>query len=514
MTDNSPIRLRIGILAEDPAWKILLDQIGVDWSLIGSENDYALSTYSVIIINHIVTEQEKTNLLRYSASGGAIIYTVDEKHEVRKKAVESRYISSLPHTISETYSFSDIFDVFDTTYLFQNGELISSETLEQGLVSYLGIDIKKILSYDKPIRKNFFAKRERLPHEIVAKRSKLALRQIIQSHLEFLHHRRNIPFVHKWFYPEDHATLFTFRIDSDKGTELQIDEIFQLSEQYHIPTTWFLDVKSHESWLKYFTKYTAQEIGVHCYEHIIFADTELNSDNFSKALSLLRGAGFTPKGIAAPTGAWDRSISDAIQGLGFSYSSEFSYDYDNLPSFPFFGDAISPVVQLPTHPICIGTMRREHMSAEEMIRYYRDVIDQRITNREPICLYHHPTHTTNEVFEEVFRYINEKKILAVSYTDYAEWWKRRNEFIFAATVQNNEIVFENNHRTQDAFVRVSLKNKKEKITPVSNALNLARVDWDRQSNQIEMNNTIQRTRKFTFRHYIQNALDWWIKITE
>ena len=54
----------------------------------------------------------------------------------------------------------------------------------------------------------------------------------------------------------------------------------------------------------------------------------------AKRKQLLRNSGFRMQGFAAPFGTWNDELGRAIVDCGFEYSSEFSYDYDNLPSLP------------------------------------------------------------------------------------------------------------------------------------------------------------------------------------
>jgi len=375
---NNPIQLTIGILDANPAWQSLLDQIGINWTFIELADHLSPTLYSVIIVNRPATIEENTMLEDYIRSGGAVLYTYEERQHVQQQSTSHRFITSIAPSTTKEYRYTEIFDFYGNAYTFGNNSLVATVPLDKGLSAYLGVDITALYSVSESQRKGFYTLRERLPHELVAKRTRSSARQIVQSLLEYLHHVRNLPFIHKWYYPTDHQTLFTFRIDSDKGTQLEIEEIFKLSELYSIPTTWFLDVKSHELWLRYFSKFKNQEIAVHCYEHSVYKSTLLNKENFDKALCLLRHLGMDPIGIAAPTGAWNTSLGKALMELDVEYSSEFAYDYDNLPSFPIVDGTFSPVVQLPVHPCCIGNMRREQMSPQEMMEYYFTVIDQKL----------------------------------------------------------------------------------------------------------------------------------------
>lgn len=351
-----------------------------------------------------------------------------------------------------------------------------------------------------------------MPNEMVSKQSKGSLRQLIFSLLNTLHHLQNIPFVHQWYYPESEPTVFTMRIDSDKGSQAQIEKIYQISHAHNIPTTWFLDVKSHESWLSYFQNFGAQEIGVHCFEHILYRSSLLNRDNFEKALFLLRKNKIEPKGITAPTGGWNKEYAQAIESLGFRYSSEFAYDYDDLPSFPFINGKFFPLPQIPIHPVCIGTMLRARMNDDEMISYFRSIIDSNYLLNEPICLYHHPTHEHNGVFEEVFRYINDRRIAKLSFMQYADWWNYRLSNLDLLRFANGQI--QSMSGNSNTNYRIIQTDNSESIITINDKIDLNNVSFQQVKRELPTTDNIMRSRSFDHRHILQNALDWWIKTTE
>lgn len=504
------INLQVCLLQYEQAWDILLGQIGIPWSIIETIELLQPHMCSLVIGNKQLSAREKSSLQQFLSDGGAVLYTPSGKFPFST----SKYVTSLPPKQTKVYSYFDTLDIYDRCFLFPNNEIVHSHTFGKGIATYLGIDIARLLLSIKNARKNFYSPSERLPNEIVSRVSKAPMRQLVTSLLEYLHHQRNLPFVHKWYYPENEPTIFTFRIDSDKGSQEQIDESYRLSEQYQIPTTWFLDVKSHQEWLGYFSQFTAQEIGVHCYEHVVYNSTVLNKENFEKALELLRAHKFNVKGVTAPTGTWNIYFAKAIEELGFEYSSEFGFDYDNLPSYPARTNAFSPVLQLPIHPVCVGSMLRARLSFGEMIEYFKNIVDLRIQTNQPVCLYHHPTHKHNEVFEEVFRYINGHNIRKFSYSQYAGWWKKRNKSEIAVVYDGTNLLLDKKNRENDVWLRISLPNDKETIVPMNDTMNIESLTYSPKKKFPAYPNDIMRTRMFDVRHYVQNALDWWIKVTE
>ncbi len=508
---NNRIKIQVGLTSADPVWDLLLHQIGIAYKvIIPSDPEDLSSEYSVIIVNDD-RNTPTASIDEYLHKGGAVLYTTNAVSAIRRRATSTRNVTSLPPCSNALYTHADILDLDSAVSFFPNNDLADSERAGSGTKYFLGIDLQRCFIEQKR-RRNFYTPSGRMPNEIVSRRSKGSIRQLIFSLLTVMHHRRSLPFIHQWYFPGVERTIFTFRIDSDKGTQEQIEEIRSLSSAYSVPTTWFLDVKSHESWLPYFSSFGSQEIGLHCYDHVLHRSADLNRDNFSKALSLLRSVGIHPNGITAPTGAWNAGYAESIRQLGFRYSSEFSYDYDDLPSFPLLNGERFSIPQLPIHPVCIGSMLRARMNTGAMTEYFKKVIDRNMLLNEPVCLYHHPTHRHNEVFKEVFQYIDSLSIAKLSYSDYAEWWKHRHDHCTAVEITDS--VIEAAEDTGNVRHRVILPDGRETIIGLNEKQSLNLLSCVRIDREIDIPADIMRTRKFTPRHHLQDALDWWITITE
>lgn len=502
--------MQIGLTQDEPAWEILLRQIGIAFKVISDHDSFA-NDFSMIIVNSTADSAIQQRIEDFSRQGGALLYTTKSVKEIKNRTHTSIFVNSLPPTKKELYEFYNILDLYSDVVYFQNNEFVEIVQAGDGWKIFFGIDVGIVLTSDVK-RKNFFRDTGRMPNEIVAKRNKGMLRQLIFSLLVKIHHLQQIPFVHQWYYPDSEPTIFTMRIDSDKGSQAQIEHIYQVSETFSIPTTWFLDVKSHEAWLPYFQKFLDQEIGVHCYEHVVHTSAVLNKENFGKALNLLRQNKLEPKGISAPTGGWNKQYAEAIQSLGFHYSSEFAYDYDNLPSYPFINGHFLPLPQLPIHPVCIGSMVRARMSEEEMVRYYRAIIDKNYLLNEPIALYHHPTHEHNGIFEEVFRYINERNIRKLSFSEYSDWWKYRTSNL--VPLKFSDGIFDPLAKNTSTHYRIIRSDGSESTTAMNGKIDIKSIPFRRIDREILPNEHLMRSRSFDPGHILQNALDWWIKTTE
>ncbi len=131
--------------------------------------------------------------------------------------------------------------------------------------------------------KSFYSSKRRLPFEMVSLVSKGEIRMLVSQCLELLHQSRGLPYVHLWHFPNGARSVFCFRIDTDNGTDEQMKELSLAVHRNGISATWFVDTKSHEKSMKYYTEMYRQEIGVHCYEHQTFPDYERNIQEHSQS---------------------------------------------------------------------------------------------------------------------------------------------------------------------------------------------------------------------------------------
>lgn len=505
---TAPVRIHAALLRHDAAWIMMLQQSGVPWSVLDGRTAITPSEYSVVIVNGT---ERSADVASYVQDGGAALYTtgsgtaIDQRCN-RRLAVRSMFPRSVPNRRIHT-----VLDLHQRVMLFDEGTPAVVDATGHGCAGFLGIDVSAMFADRSIVRRDFPSDGARFPNERVARITKEPVRRIVLSLLEALHHRRGIPFLHSWYFPDGARSLFTFRIDSDRGTPDQVEEIRALSDRYGVPTTWFLDVKSHSTWLRRFTEFGRQETGVHCYEHEVYPGVERNAENFSRAAEAMRRAGLSHAGVTVPTGEWNEGIGTAVERCGFTYSSEFGYDYDAFPSYPLIAGAPSTVLQLPIHPVCIGSLLRARMDDEAMFRYFRGVIDRKTAAAEPVCLYHHPTHGHNGVIDRVFSYIQTLGLPMLSYSGYAAWWTARLRSIPEYRWDGTFV-----HRTGTAdeqlHVRFSFPDGTESVVPARDSIDVRGLVRVPVRTPAEAKGT-ERTRQFSLRRHLQDILDWWIKAT-
>ena len=499
----------------------MLDQIGVSWEPISSRDELSPENYSVIIVNVVPTSLQSRDLHDFLRSGGAILGVHGCAQELSGSAQRKQYFTSLsPFQFGELRQ-NEMMDIFfegirETKLLGGKEHLIGIHHIGKGVLICIPFDVNAMILDFRSKRKNFYFEKKRLPSEIVATASKGVLRRFLVLVLEYLHRNRDIPFVHKWYFPEGWQTIFTFRVDSDSGTQKDINELYALCVKNSVPTMWFLDTKSHQGWLPRFKDFVGQEIGVHCYEHSTFTSYARNEENLIHAVTLLEKSGIRPAGASAPYGTWNSAIAGVFEHLGMSFSSEFSLDYDDLPFFPVLHHRSTPVLQLPIHPICVGSMSRAGYSTEEMKNYFHHIIDKKILEREPICLYHHPTHHKWEVIEDMFRYLRSKHIQSLSYSQYAGWWRKRSTCKAQPEydAQTHTMRATAGDDSPTVHWRIVFPSGEEAIAPIQNVMQLDSLTRRNRPAQMLPPADIMRIRRFDFRHFIMNSLDAWYKRTQ
>ncbi len=511
------MRLRVGLLKANPGWEILLRQIGVSWDVVDTSRGIDPAEYAVVIANEAPGLAGKRDLLAFVEQGGSLLVTGNVLGSLRGTVLRrERYTYLLPRG-EDSVPRDDILDIFTNGYrrreTASGSGALSVEEFGKGCLCHIPFDPGRVMVDERSRRKNFYAPRRRLPSEKVSTVSRGPLRRWIAAILEHLYHRRNIPFVHAWYYPHGAATVFTFRIDSDAGTREDVEDLYRLCDSFSIPATWFLDTRSHERWLDRFAGFRNQECGVHCYTHLTFTTLGENLDNFSRAFSLMQRSGLKPCGGAAPFGTWNRSVSEAFEQLGLPFSSEFSLDYDDLPFTPWLGNRFSPVLQLPVHPVCIGSMMRSRFTAEEMQRYFVSIAERKLQQREPIAFYHHPTHRQPGVCESIFEWVLSRGIPRLSYSAYAAWWEKRMRTIPSYRLADSSTIVSDQPVDADVYCRIAYPTGEESILPSQSRLQLSDLPKQTPPRIPELPADIGRARTFDPRHPLIDALEGWYKYT-
>ncbi|MDA0987337.1 MAG: polysaccharide deacetylase family protein [Bacteroidetes bacterium] len=446
--------MKIGILNYTSSWKTISSQIGINFEEINLFHNN-LDNFNFIIINRN-TSNDENNILNRLLNNGTELLEI--KNYFTKSDLYSKFVNSLHPSLFGDILYNQVIDFNSILYFYSNNSFFNIIKTKYSNIYQLGIDVDEFYTDTKTTRKNFyFSNSTRYPNETVASNSKYQIRQIIYSILLNSNFDLN---------SNKRQSIFTFRIDSDKSSEYQMFSLYEVLNKYDIKGTWFLDIKSHIHFFEKLLNYKKQELGIHCYEHNQFKNYNLRKSDIQKAISFFKNFNLKQNGISAPFGEWNNEINSIYEEFNFSYSSEFSLDYDNFPFYPILKNKFSNVLQIPIHPICIGSLRIASFSEKEMIKYYETIILNKFKMNEPICLYHHPTHGHHNVLEFIFDFVTKLGIPKLNYNTYSYLWK------------NNQLYFGCNKN----FVQNYARN-------------------------------LSSTRQFSIRHKIQNYLESYYKLT-
>ncbi|MEA2096481.1 MAG: hypothetical protein U9P73_07305, partial [Candidatus Cloacimonadota bacterium] len=406
------MNLRIGIDNCKPGWQIVLKQIGVSYTQFSLSDKISPDEYSVLIITDSHTSEENEVIEEYLNSGGAVLYLDTAiSNRISHKTRKVRFLSSKKNT---PFSSVGLVDIYSKIRIPRSKNIITIDSglkitsVNHGVNLILPFNINELILSNNSRRKKFYANRKELPSEIVSEVSKGKIRKIVEIALEYLHHKRDLPFVHLWHQPYIDKNLFIFRLDTDFCSKKDADEMYKICKDNNVSATWFLDTDSDERMINY-ASMKDQEMAIHCDKHYVYDNSEKNYDNILTAKKKLKSCGINADGFAAPFGDWNLFLNKALQKLELKYSSEFTLDYDDLPFYPYCNNEFSSVIQIPIHPISLGRLNRSHFNEDEMLKYYFELIRKKSENDEPIIIYHHPHHKHFDIFNKIFQYVNSPK---------------------------------------------------------------------------------------------------------
>ncbi len=498
------MKLNVGLISPSPMWEQMLLQEGVPSNRV--ELNRGDPGCSVLVVNRVLQHSERKAVEAYLSSGGAVLGFAGHLAGVCKTTSRAARIDFLTSDVTGIFSDIHLLDLAISGEVPREANCLRTRhnefaayagKLGGGYAVILPFDIAGMMEDRRAVVKSFYSTRDRLPTERVSAVSKGELRHVLHYALRYLHHVRNLPYVHVWYFPDGKKNVSAFRIDSDKGTKKEVDELYHLAVMNDFSMTWFVDVKSHEEWLHHFAFLAGQEIGVHCYEHRTFDSFDENLKNISKAKRKLELAGISSPGFAAPFGIWSVELAKAVDKLVFEYSSEFSYAYDTFPFYPSVDGQTFLTPQIPVHPICIGSLRKVGYTGQQMKEYFKRVIDEKLLRDEPLFFYHHPTHHYPDVVRFIFQYLEEKEIDNMTMLEFARWWQKRLKYLPSFNLENSRLGMAADSPADDSVrIRVIRPDGGETLVQPSPLVDLKKLEWNPQRHRASAPADIRRIREF------------------
>lgn len=419
-------RIRIGYAGHHNSWEQILGQIGVDWERIEPGHSVSIQEYSCLIIDRSPDRTERSSMEDYLKDGGAVL---DCNGSLLPQPVHSRSLSVITTSNSEKI-FGHIEDIpvfGKVTTQTSAGSLDGAVWIDPSPnrnLAFFGLPVSRLWHEYKTIHRPFRSS----DSTITAERSS-ALRSrpyldVILALLKILHNRADLPFVHKWWHPHSSKQVATLRIDSDYADSESIRSVSNTAKASDIPLTWFLHAGHHEPYLDDLIRGLPDrdEIALHCYRHNEYRTAEQYISDIQSGIKCLQRTGVSPEGYAAPYGNWSGVLAEVLAHFPFRYTSEFSYDFDSLPSI----SPSSGVLQLPVHPVTIGSFRRFRLTPSKILTYFKELIQLSCLMHQPLHLYHHPLDGSPNLWKELIKQLPKDDYVWMRYSDWSKWWKRRS----------------------------------------------------------------------------------------
>lgn len=492
--------IKIGLSKNDPYWESILSQEGVPFEVV-SKN---LKDYPLIIVNETLDSGDKSIFFDYLERGGLVLsFTNFFENKTRAK-----WISSF--VPKDNIFFNDIalvslncriYPIKDKSY--ENvGNVVFFKDVDKGKLILLSFNISEILNNVEYSPAPLFTPSGPI-FQILPKVSRGSIRKLIRNCLIQLLNHVGLPYVRLSNFPQGYTSVFIFRIDADNYNERDFYETMKILRRNKTKTTYFINQRSYAKNLQDLRELKNYnfEIQSHMNKHCVYNSINKNYDNLHQSIEFLKE--FNPTAFVAPFGIFNKSLLSAAEKLGMKYSSEFSYDFDNIPSFPIINGRVSKVLQMPIHPICLESFIEAGRNDKDMIDHFDYLIKKLVHERMPILLYGHPTRvfknysTYFDVFEQILDKVNEiEGIWKPTFTEFYKWWMYRLNFSYSIHFDKNNIIVKYEKKS-DVDLEIFYKNKFKvsKLTKVINLKGLKRqikvVDKEREQYKTSSKNFLR-----------------------
>lgn len=231
-------------------------------------------------------------------------------------------------------------------------------------------------------------------------------------------------------FPHPYRSAFNLRVDLD---EPEAEDYFRFALGRNLLddcTTHFVSTHAYQDEREVLANLAGRDAQSHGHYHYVYRDPEANLRNLERADLILRDRGFEVEGFAGPHGRWNASVDDAMESLGYSYSSDFQLGYDDYPFFPWKHGRFSRILQVPVHPICEGLfLDAGATDGRGVAAHLAAVVDEKIDAGEPAFVYGHPERRLGrmpEVMLSLAAALDRRPLVwRTTLTEMARWWRWR-----------------------------------------------------------------------------------------
>lgn len=448
-------QLCIALISPSKALTSILDTIGV-WYHTELSMPLIPQNYPLLILEKKPHLNSLIQDIQNYLDQGGIILEITTHPNYYTKSVIQKYISRVINTSNE-YGFDRIsfLDLYSKVALSKNRTLFNGlididYSPKANKIAFIGLDLPKLAANQKYCRKRFHSPYGQNPDEIVSSVQRDGVCDLVELSIQHIFLEQNLPFLKKWHSPTKNP-VFSFRIDTDYGSQESLLEIYSLLSTHQLKATWFLHVEAHENWLDFFKSFKNQELALHGYKHGYSSSSNKIERNINEGLKLLNDAEITVEGYCVPYAIWNKGLQNTLTKFDFLYSSEFTRSYDALP---FYDE--NNHLQIPIHPICTGSFSRIRYPEENIRQYFKYILDQKIQLWKPVIFYHHPLQYALSIFDDVFNSVNDSQLNNLTFTEFAHFWNRRKSTEVNFFLKDDVLHIESNNSDLPIYVSKTL----------------------------------------------------------
>jgi peptidoglycan/xylan/chitin deacetylase (PgdA/CDA1 family) len=320
-------------------------------------------------------------------------------------------------------------------------------------------------------------------------------------------------------FPYPYRSAFGLRIDLDEPVADDFHRCADALGPLGECCTYFVSTHAYNHFASVLSELRNYDTQSHGHYHHVYRDPEANRNNVERADRILRGCGFQPHGFAAPHGRWRPSLDDALEDLGYSFSSDFQLGYDDFPFYPWKRDRFSRILQIPVHPVCEGLFLEAGLHDPQVISdYMRRVIASKIAAGDLAIVYGHPERRLGrmpEILRAISRSVeNEPLVWRTTFSELARFWRWRGErrfLVLPRELDRLEIQFDEWDRRYPLALEIQ-RGRFRSLMPLAGprtTLPLDDLAYERvdESEPLQPPHMIVR-RRLALKHAVQVALDW------
>ncbi len=474
----------IHLLRPDPHWEQLLGQEGLAITVGPASSPGA----GVVIVNSRPDSAEKRQLLRFLETGGGILVDTESASGfwdgIAGRKTHIRYIVPNESGLFRNVGLLDLDLPGRLPSHAAHGltdrdqPAVYAGPLGQGWCVVLPFKPAQALADRRSGTRVFAARGPRPVTERVSAVNRGDVRRLVANALRFLLERQNLPYVHLGYTPD--PGLFGFRVDTDFGPVSTVRATISLAAKADMAFTWFINTGVHADLLGQLgSELRRQDVQTHCHKHKVFMSVAENRDNMRQAKDLMNRYGFRPVGAAAPYGEWNEAWDQTLAELGYQYSSDFASGYDDLPFRPVIEGRLSPVLQIPVHPVAPGSLLAARMSAGDVMRYFARYIRQQSNRGEACLLYGHPEKLAQltEPMRRVLAYGRDQCGSTGTLTGFMRWWKVREKATYELVCDRETLAVTPQSGSADLPLVVEFRERIAKMPLAENRLRLSGINW-------------------------------------